>query len=122
MPCGNTSQLINVKSFRKTPCVPFANQSSTQLHLHCMPAGWPMVTVCLLLGRLHFFCAAGCCNRLLAFFLSPDQQINIPIALYVGRYSKEEYLLVSCRREDHHDGQLRDLQGSLFSVFVARDR
>lgn len=71
MACGNTSQLINVKSFRKTPCVPFANQVqyTAPLTLH---AGRPMVTVCLLLRRLHFFWAAGCCcNRLLAFLSFP---------------------------------------------------
>lgn len=97
-------------------------KSSTQLHLHCMPAGLWWLCVYFFVVSISSDLLAAVATVYLHSFPSPGQQINIPIALYVGLQVFRGGVLVSCRREDHHDGQLRDLQGSLFGVFVARDR
>lgn len=76
MACGNTSQLINVKSFRKTPCVPFANQSSTQLHLHCMPAGLWRLCVYFFVVSISSELLAAVATVYLHSFPSPGQQIS----------------------------------------------
>lgn len=115
MSCGNTSQLINVKSFRKTPCVtlPLSSVGSTLTIEYNAHRRSRRPYVCdyffLFLTRLiHLFTYSG-----LLLLLHNRLLINILIAATYPYHVAEE---------DHHDGQLRDLQGSLFGVFVARDR